>query len=78
MEMDIVTGGVKTIEKNWPLIYAESQPFFQEGDDRFFRHMVKYGYQCHPVKSLEMHEIVMCIPDARKQHFDEKLARNWR
>lgn len=77
MELDVVAGGMDLIRKHWPLIYAESQPYFQEGDDRFFVAMRDYGYGCMPVKNLEMHEIVMCIPDAKKEHFDEKLARNF-
>merc|ERR1711920_211351 len=74
MEEMIVEGGLSRIQKDWPLIYVESQPYFQGNDDKFLRRVNGWGYQCVPVESLEMHEILLCIPHARGSEFQTRLA----
>lgn len=43
LELEVVHGGLKLINEHQPVIYAESQPFFQSGDDTFFRRMTGCG-----------------------------------
>merc|ERR1712085_8968 len=63
VEKDVVEGALELITEHSPLIYAESQPYFADGDMRFVNFMRDtVGYSCSPVKGLEMHEILLCIP----------------
>lgn len=73
MELEVVQGGLGLINAHQPLIYVESQPYFQAGDDSFLRKMREYGYLCSPVPQLEMHEILLCIPLARYEELKQKL-----
>lgn len=73
MEIEVVEGGLGLINAHQPVIYAESQPYFQAGDDKFFKKMHGYGYLCSPVPELRMHEIVLCIPMSRYEELKQRL-----
>jgi len=73
MELEVVEGGLGMINAHQPLIYVESQPFFQDGDDRFIRKMREYGYACNPIPQLEMHELMLCIPLSKYDEMAQQL-----
>lgn len=73
MEWEVVQGGANLIRAHQPLIYAESQPYFQAGDRTFLRRMCdEHGYMCFPLQNLEIHEIILCIPQSRHEELKEK------
>lgn len=78
VEQDVVEGGKEMIRTDWPLIYAESQPYFAEGDTRFLDFMrEEMEYNCSPVKGLEMHEILLCVPFARAGDWNARLLADF-
>ncbi|CAD7964365.1 unnamed protein product [Amoebophrya sp. A25] len=79
MELEVVQGGLKLLETYSPIIYVESQPYFADGDKRFVNFMEEEAsYTCRPVQNLEMHEILLCIPHARADYWNQRLADDFR
>jgi len=73
MELEVIEGGMRMISEHQPLIYVESQPFFQAGDERFILKMREKGYTCNPIPGLEMHELMLCIPLSRYDEMTRQL-----
>ncbi|CAD7965542.1 unnamed protein product [Amoebophrya sp. A120] len=78
MELEVVQGGLELIQTYWPLIYVESQPYFANGDTRFVDFMAETaGYGCKPVQNLEMHEILLCVPNERAEYWNNRIREDF-
>lgn len=75
---EVVEGGIGVIQKYWPLIYVESQPYFSDGDRKFVDFMAEtVGYSCSPIKQLEMHEILLCMPVPKNDYWNARLQQDF-
>ena len=58
MEVDVISGGLETLRRLRPTVWAESLQHFQKEDRQFVTLMSQLGYSCSPVGGMDIYELL--------------------